>query len=157
MAKVQAVFLERMFLWGFIVAWGNSEKMGDQEFIEGQRKAMVSFDEKHGVVATVVRLGAPALGGAGPSTLGAAVARTSGAGLAPAHVTLQVAPTPPALTPCPAPAPKPHTAPKPCMALAPTPADRRRTIVTAVEPFPKPLAVHIEPEASGSKPPAHCP
>ena len=52
MAEVQAVFLKKMFLWGFIVAWGNSEKTGDKEFLEGQWKAMVSFDEKHGVVAT---------------------------------------------------------------------------------------------------------
>ena len=63
MAEVQAVFLEKMFLWGFIVAWGNSET---------------------------------------------------------------------------------HT-------------DGRKMIVKPVEPLPKPLAVHIEPEASGSKPPAHCP
>ena len=149
MAEVQAVFLEKMFLWGFIVAWGNSEKMGDKEFLKVQWKTMVSFDEKHEVVATVVRSGALALGGAGLLTLGGAAARTSRGGSSPAYVT---APTPHRTL-----APNPTLAPKSKLAPALTHANGQKMIVKPVEPLPKPLAMHVAPEASGSKPPVHRP
>jgi hypothetical protein len=48
------VFHNEQFLWGFVVAWVKSEKMGDQNFIDGQLSAMRNFDEKHGVTAMAV-------------------------------------------------------------------------------------------------------
>jgi hypothetical protein len=31
-------------LWGFVVAWGKSEKTGDEEFVEGQWRVMKTFN-----------------------------------------------------------------------------------------------------------------
>jgi hypothetical protein len=45
---MQEVFQAKSFLWGFVVAWYNSERTGDEEFIEGQQRAMKSFDNKKG-------------------------------------------------------------------------------------------------------------
>ena len=45
---VQRIFATESFLWIFIVAWGNSKKTGDKEFIAGQLKVMKKFDGKRG-------------------------------------------------------------------------------------------------------------
>jgi hypothetical protein len=41
---VQSVFCADTFLWGFVVAWGKSEKTGDEQFVESQQRAMKTFD-----------------------------------------------------------------------------------------------------------------
>ena len=48
---MQRVFGMETFLWGFIVAWGNSEKTGDEEFMAGQLRAMKKFNQKSGIAA----------------------------------------------------------------------------------------------------------
>jgi hypothetical protein len=55
-ADVQEVFQAECFLWGFVVAWYNLERTGDDEFIEGQRRAMKSFDEKKGTTETATAM-----------------------------------------------------------------------------------------------------
>jgi hypothetical protein len=41
---VQSVFHANTFLWGFVVAWGKSEKTRDEQFVESQWRAMKTFD-----------------------------------------------------------------------------------------------------------------
>ena len=43
---MQEVFDAEAFLWGFVVVWFNSDKTGDDKFLEGQWRAMESFNEK---------------------------------------------------------------------------------------------------------------
>lgn len=46
MKNVQSIFHADTFLWGFVVAWGKSEKTVDEEFMESQWRAMKTFDVK---------------------------------------------------------------------------------------------------------------
>ena len=41
---MRRAFNAKAFLWTFVVAWGCSDKAGDQEFVAGQQKAMREFD-----------------------------------------------------------------------------------------------------------------
>jgi hypothetical protein len=41
---VQSVFRANTFLWGFVVAWGKSEKTRDEQFVESQQRAMKTFN-----------------------------------------------------------------------------------------------------------------
>jgi hypothetical protein len=41
---VQSVFHADTFLWGFVMAWGKSEKTGDEQFVESQWRVMKTFD-----------------------------------------------------------------------------------------------------------------
>jgi hypothetical protein len=54
---VQAAFGAATFLWGFILAWKQSGKTGDKDFVQDQRKAMKRFDAKKtkGPTATAAR------------------------------------------------------------------------------------------------------
>jgi len=126
---VQKVFQGDTFLWVFVVAWSESEKTGDQGFIEGQRMAMNSFDKKHGVAATGVdlRLGA---------TIASALAVTESAppqGRDRARAPASEMETARAIAPAPAPAP--GRAKQPC----------KKTQIRAVEQVPRPVAVEEAP------------
>jgi len=77
---VQRAFAAKAFLWTFVVAWGRSDKAGDQEFVAGQRKAMREFD---GQSAAVTRPGsASARAAAATSAIASTSATASGSAMA---------------------------------------------------------------------------
>jgi hypothetical protein len=70
---MQEVFDTKAFLWGFVVAWFNLDKTGDEEFLEGQWRAMESFDEKKGATKMAMAVaGTPGMAAAGRSAMAAA-------------------------------------------------------------------------------------
>jgi hypothetical protein len=83
---MQEVFQANTFLWGFVVAWYNSDKTGDEGFIEGQRRAMKTFNEKKGttkLATAAAGTGGMASAGTGEmAAAGTAVAGTSGTAVA---------------------------------------------------------------------------
>jgi hypothetical protein len=85
-ADMQEVFDTKAFLWGLVVAWFNLDKTGNEEFLEGQRRAMESFDTKKGVTKTAMAAaGTPGKAVAGRSAT-AAVGKAAVAGIDdPAH------------------------------------------------------------------------
>ena len=77
---MQRAFAAKAFLWTFVVAWGRSDKAGDQEFVAGQRKAMREFD---GQSAAVTRPGsASARAAAATSAIASTSATASGSAMA---------------------------------------------------------------------------